>query len=315
MDPMNLDHVGLVFDDPAGAAERLGAVLGLPAEIPLASSDTAAIVVGQTRLELIGRGHPAAEGAAREGLHHLGFAAEEPAALGAGETLRGLVATSGARGVWLDPRMTTGVRVQIATRSEEAGREPAETNVRGMDHVGIASADNGVAREIFCERMGFRIESSQTDTEALVAVESFVSDKYGVVYHERPAELVGGLRVCFITVGDCELEFLEEVPGSRPDLARVSAGGSTRGDRGAIGRFVEARGPGLHHLAFRVQDIEAALRTAREAGAAPIDERGRPGSRRSEIAFLHPRSTCGVLVHFVSRASERHPRSVRGPRG
>jgi len=66
-----------------------------------------------------------------------------------------------------------------------------------------------------------------------------------------------------------------------------------------VGRFLAARGPGLHHVAYRVRDIEAALAALREDGVRLIDAVPRPGSRGTLIAFVHPASMGGVLVELV----------------
>ena len=71
------------------------------------------------------------------------------------------------------------------------------------------------------------------------------------------------------------------------------------GPQTPVGRSLVTRGPGLHHLAYRVADIEAALEHLRAEGARLIDEVPRPGSRGTSIAFVHPRSMEGVLVELV----------------
>ena len=67
----------------------------------------------------------------------------------------------------------------------------------------------------------------------------------------------------------------------------------------AVGRFVATRGPGLHHVAYRVDDIEEALVHLRSQGAQLIDAHPRRGSRDTLVAFVHPRSVGGVLVEIV----------------
>jgi methylmalonyl-CoA/ethylmalonyl-CoA epimerase len=67
----------------------------------------------------------------------------------------------------------------------------------------------------------------------------------------------------------------------------------------AVGRFLARRGAGLHHVAYRVDDVEAALSTLRANGVQLIDERPRGGIRGSRVAFIHPRSTGGVLTEIV----------------
>lgn len=66
-----------------------------------------------------------------------------------------------------------------------------------------------------------------------------------------------------------------------------------------VGRFLTSRGPGLHHVAYRVDDIEAALAALRDDGIRLIDAAPRPGSRGTSIAFVHPASMGGVLVELV----------------
>ncbi|MFQ5936262.1 MAG: VOC family protein, partial [Acidiferrobacterales bacterium] len=177
--------------------------------------------------------------------------------------------------------------------------------VERIDHIGVACDDNVATTEVFSGRLGFAVESTQTDMEVQMAVESFTSDKYGVVYHSRAPETVGGLRVSFITVGDCELELLQPfnpsgAAGAEEGPAR-DAPGNTRGDKGAIGRYIARRGPGLHHLALKTPDINATLDRLAQAGLDMIDTVGRPGSRRALIGFVHPRALGGLLLHFVER--------------
>ncbi len=69
-----------------------------------------------------------------------------------------------------------------------------------------------------------------------------------------------------------------------------------------VGRFLERNGPGLHHVAYATDDIDSALVTVREAGLRLIDEEPRRGIRNSRVAFLHPKSTGGVLTELVEPA-------------
>lgn len=73
-----------------------------------------------------------------------------------------------------------------------------------------------------------------------------------------------------------------------------------RGPDTAVGRFLQRRGPGLHHLAFRTADIRGQLERLREEGLELVDEEPRPGARGHLVAFLHPRSTAGVLMELVA---------------
>ena len=70
-------------------------------------------------------------------------------------------------------------------------------------------------------------------------------------------------------------------------------------DDSPVAKFLAKRGEGIHHVAYRVDDIDAALRAARDAGLRLIDEAPRDGIRGSRVAFLHPASTGGVLTEIV----------------
>ena len=66
-----------------------------------------------------------------------------------------------------------------------------------------------------------------------------------------------------------------------------------------VGKFLARRGEGVHHVAYRVDDVETALERLRETGVRLIDEHGRPGSRGTTVAFVHPSAMRGVLVELV----------------
>jgi hypothetical protein len=205
-----------------------------------------------------------------------------------------------ARRLLLSPRATAGVRTYL-TEPIAVSLAAGDGGVERIDHIGVASADNAAAIEAFCGRLGCPLESTQTDVELSVAVETFTSDRHGVVSHTRPPRVVGGLRVAFVTVGDCDLEFLQDLEPAGEAEGVTAGPGNTKGDRGAIARYVASRGAGLHHLALKVGDIDGMLERLRGAGHAVIDHVGRPGSRRARIGFLHPRALGGVLVHLVER--------------
>ncbi len=91
------------------------------------------------------------------------------------------------------------------------------------------------------------------------------------------------------------------------DEALLRVGGSfvqlvsPRSAASPVARFLERRGPGLHHVGLGVASCREALREAVEAGFEPIDDAPRPGSRGTTVAFLHPRSTGGVLIELVEQ--------------
>lgn len=80
--------------------------------------------------------------------------------------------------------------------------------------------------------------------------------------------------------------------------ARIELLAPTRDDS-PIARFIERRGPGIHHIAYRVPDIRAALDRAEQQGLQLIDREPRPGAHGHLVAFVHPRATGGVLFEYV----------------
>ena len=94
-----------------------------------------------------------------------------------------------------------------------------------------------------------------------------------------------GVEAVLLDVGDCHVELLSPLGPDTP-----------------VGKFLERKGPGLHHVAYRVDDISAALAQLADAGIELIDSEPRTGIRQSQVAFLHPRSTGGVLTEIVQPA-------------
>jgi methylmalonyl-CoA epimerase len=108
---------------------------------------------------------------------------------------------------------------------------------------------------------------------------------YGLSLEHREIVDEQGVEAVLLDVGDGHVELLRPLA---PDTA--------------VGRFLASRGPGLHHVAYRVADIDATLASLRERGIQLIDETPRVGIRDSRVAFLHPRSTGGVLTEIVQPA-------------
>jgi methylmalonyl-CoA epimerase len=111
------------------------------------------------------------------------------------------------------------------------------------------------------------------------ASQRFYSEVLGLEVGARKE--TADLKIAFIHAGETEVELLQPT-----------------GTGGAVAKFLETRGEGIHHLAFAVTDIEAALTRAKAAGYALIDEKPRPGAGAPKIAFLHPKTLGGVLVEF-----------------
>lgn len=99
-----------------------------------------------------------------------------------------------------------------------------------------------------------------------------------------PAE---GVRVAFFGEGAGRIELLEPTDPESP-----------------VGRFIERRGEGIHHVCLAVEDLDGALDRAREAGLEPIDPGVRRGAGGHRVAFFHPRDTGGVLVELSERDTE-----------
>ena len=304
-----LAYVAVVVDDPARVATVFERDLGLPrTEVPAPGGAVPWVAVGESAIALFGHGHEFVGGAVRSGVHHAAIATPDPTARAAECGFAGAGASPGIGGgsqVELATRDTCGIATRLCVPIDAGADAGASDHVERIDHIGIASEDNRAAGAVFTDRLGCPVESTQTDFEISQAIESFTSDKYGVVYHSRPPEPIGGLRVSFITVGDCELELLQPFDPRRVDARAEGpergAPGNTRGDKGAIARYIERRGPGLHHLALKTPDIDATLARLAAAGHRVIDQVGRPGSRRARIGFVHPASLGGLLLHFVER--------------
>lgn len=91
-----------------------------------------------------------------------------------------------------------------------------------------------------------------------------------------------GVELAFIGTGDGRLEILEPLAPDTP-----------------VARFLDRHGPGLHHIAYRVADIDTALSDLAARGFELIDTEPRPGAMGHRVAFLHPRGTGGVLIELV----------------
>jgi methylmalonyl-CoA/ethylmalonyl-CoA epimerase len=94
-----------------------------------------------------------------------------------------------------------------------------------------------------------------------------------------------GVEAVLLDVGENHVELLAPLSADTP-----------------VGKFLAKQGPGLHHVAYQVTDIDATLRALEQAGLRLIDERPRIGIRGSRVAFVHPRATGGVLTEIVQPA-------------
>jgi methylmalonyl-CoA/ethylmalonyl-CoA epimerase len=94
-----------------------------------------------------------------------------------------------------------------------------------------------------------------------------------------------GVEAVLLEIGDGHVELIRPLS---PDTG--------------VGKFIAKNGPGLHHVAYATDDIDSTLGAVRDAGLKLIDEKPRTGIRNSRVAFLHPRSTGGVLTELVEPA-------------
>ncbi len=130
--------------------------------------------------------------------------------------------------------------------------------IKKVDHLGVAVKNIDEALGLYRDALGLNVEKVQ----------------------EQPSD---GVKVCFLPVGDSEIELLEPLSGEGP-----------------LAKFLESRGEGVHHICLEVDDIDRELNNLAEKGVQLIDKQSRPGAV-GRVAFLHPRSTKGVLLELVQK--------------
>jgi methylmalonyl-CoA/ethylmalonyl-CoA epimerase len=155
-----------------------------------------------------------------------------------------------------------------------------------------------------------RIDHIGVAVEDLDAAIGLYEESFEMKLAHRETVESQGVEAVLLDVGDGHVELLRPLG---PDTA--------------VGKFLARKGPGLHHVAYAVEDIDATLRQLTAAGLELIDSEARIGIRESRVAFLHPRSTGGVLTEIVepaasgnegasrsdaSRLSEREANGERG---
>ncbi len=121
--------------------------------------------------------------------------------------------------------------------------------------------------------------------ESIDAALAIYQDALGMPLVHRETVEDQGVEAALLDVGDSHVELLQPLG---PDTA--------------VGKFLAKRGPGLHHVAYRVGSVEDTLEALQAAGVRLIDEHPRTGIRGSQVAFLHPASTGGVLTEIVQPA-------------
>jgi len=127
-----------------------------------------------------------------------------------------------------------------------------------------------------------RIDHIGVAVEDLDAAIELYRSRFGMREQHRETVEDQGVEAVLLEVGEGHVELLRPL-----------------GEESAVGKFLAKRGPGLHHVAYQTDDIDRTLGAVRDAGIDLIDERPRVGIRGSRVAFLHPRSTGGVLTEIV----------------
>src|SRR5690606_35271148 len=95
------------------------------------------------------------------------------------------------------------------------------------------------------------------------------------------------VKVAFIDAGNCKIELLEPI-----------------GQDGAIAKFIEKRGEGIHHIAFGVSDIRSRMKELKEKGVQLLQDEPKPGAGGAQVAFMHPKSSFGVLYELCDKGDK-----------
>lgn len=122
----------------------------------------------------------------------------------------------------------------------------------------------------------------------------FYRDVLGLVPH--PPEQADGARIVSLPFGESEVELLEPQTDASP-----------------VARFLASRGPGIHHVCYRVPDLDAALDACRRAGYRLVDEVPRVGAGGHRIAFVHPKATAGILLELTELGNAGRGEEVPRP--
>jgi len=134
-----------------------------------------------------------------------------------------------------------------------------------------------------------RIDHIGVAVEEIEPALELYRDSFELVLAHREVVREQGVEAVLLDVGENHVELLAPLGADTP-----------------VGRFLAKQGPGLHHVAYQVEDIDATLATLKRGGVRLIDEQPRTGIRGSRVAFMHPRATGGVLSEIVQPAAGGH---------
>ena len=132
-----------------------------------------------------------------------------------------------------------------------------------------------------------RIDHIGVAVEDLDAALALYDSELDLALVHRETVDAQGVEAVLLDIGENHVELLQPLGPDTP-----------------VGKFLPSRGPGLHHVAYQTADIEAELERLKAAGLRLIDETPRTGIRNSRVAFLHPKSTGGVLTEIVQPAED-----------
>jgi methylmalonyl-CoA/ethylmalonyl-CoA epimerase len=130
-----------------------------------------------------------------------------------------------------------------------------------------------------------RIDHIGVAVNDLDAAIEMYRDRFEMREQHRETVEAFGVEAVLLEVGEGHIELLKPT-----------------GSEGGVAKFLEKNGPGMHHVAYHTEDIDKALEQAQAAGFELIDKEARVGIRNSRVAFLHPKSTGGVLTELVEPA-------------
>jgi methylmalonyl-CoA epimerase len=130
-----------------------------------------------------------------------------------------------------------------------------------------------------------RIDHVGVATEDLEDAIALYEKTYGMPVVHRETVESQGVEAVLLDIGDGHVELLRPLGPDTP-----------------VGKYLASKGPGLHHVAYAVDDIDATLESLKESGVKLIDDHARTGIRGSRVAFLHPKATGGVLTEIVEPA-------------
>jgi methylmalonyl-CoA/ethylmalonyl-CoA epimerase len=178
-------------------------------------------------------------------------------------------------------------RVCFAYRFAQAAQLGSAPRWR-RDVAELFKARAGMPAEVTSASLFGRIDHIGVAVDDLEGAVALYEERLGMPVEHRERVEQQGVEAVLLGVGESHVELLLPLAADT-----------------AVGRFLERNGPGLHHVAYGTEDIEAALDAVRAAGLRLIDEQPRTGVRSTRVAFVHPESTGGVLTELV-QAEEGH---------